>query len=62
MLISLNIDGLRSNFDKFQIFVNTVSSYSTYYSNNITGYVLCETNVTEFESQPFYLDGYITNL
>ena len=53
IFIGWNIDGLRSNFDKFRLFVNNISTSTT-----IAGYILCETNVTEFESLPFYLVGY----
>ena len=55
-LIGWNIDGLRSNFDKFCLFVNNISS--TTHNTRITGYVICETNVTETESRPFYITGY----
>lgn len=54
ILIAWNIDGLRTNFDKFCMFNNSINLHS----RCITAYVLCETNVTYFEAQPFHLSGY----
>ena len=53
-IVSLNIDGVKSNFDKFKIFVNEINTgnYRT------TVLALCETNVTLAESQPYYLNNY----
>ncbi len=51
----LNIDGFRTNFDTFLINHEKLSSDS---SKIISGYFICETNVTEFESQRFYIPGY----
>ena len=48
-LLSLNIDGFRSNFDCFLMHHEHFKA---------DGYFLCETNVTEHESQPFYIPGY----
>ncbi len=52
--MSLNLDGVKSNFDKFRILRNQLCDKS----NNIYGYFLCETNVTDQESQPYFIDGY----
>ena len=54
ILIAWNIDGLRSNFDKFCMFNKSINLQN----RCVTAYVLCETNVTDFESQPFHLYGY----
>ena len=52
--IGLNVDGIRTNFDKLKIFNSTLLNYG----ENVAGYFLCETNVTEHESKPFYLEGF----
>ena len=49
-LIGLNIDGVRTNFDNFKIFTRNL--------DKILGYFICESNVTEHESQIFFLEGY----
>ena len=54
-LIGLNIDGVRTNFDQFQVFASKVD---TRLSDNVIGYFLCETNVTANESDTFYLDKF----
>ena len=51
--IGINIDGFKKNFDKFCIFNSKINSEC-----NIKGYFICETNVTESESQTFFLEGY----
>ena len=51
-LVGLNIDGVRTNFDQFKIIHNELNSTS----NNVLGYFISETNVTDSESQTFYLD------
>ena len=51
--VSLNIDGVRTNFSKFIIFNGEFNI-----DNKICCYFLCETNVTEDEAQPFFVDGY----
>ena len=48
-LIGLNIDGFRSNFDSFLMHHERFKA---------DGYFLCETNVTKYESQPYYIPGY----
>ncbi len=53
ILLSINIDGFKTNFDKFRIFNNQINS-----CRKILGYFFCETNVTEIESQPFYIEYY----
>ena len=52
-LVSINIDGFKTNFDKFKVFDKSIND-----KRNILGYFLCETNVTLNESQPFFLDSY----
>ena len=51
--VSINIDGFKTNFKKFEIFNKQINE-----SKTILGYFLCETNVTEAESQPYFLEGY----
>ena len=53
-LLGLNIDGFRSNFDKFRIFNYDITQ------NEIKPslYSFCETNVTLEESKPFSIPGY----
>ncbi len=53
VLVSINIDGFKTNFDKFKVFNCQINS-----NKIILGYFFCETNVTEVESQPFYLEYY----
>lgn len=50
-IISLNIDGFKANFDKFRIFNQSIN-------HKISCFALCESNVTQADSQHFYLDGY----
>ena len=53
--VGLNVDGFKSNFDTFLIDHNKLTL------NNptvINGYFMCETNVTESESEMFYIPGY----
>ena len=52
-LICWNIDGMRTNFDKVKILVSKIEP-----SVHVMAYVICETNTTEFEAQPFNLQGY----
>ena len=47
-LLSLNIDGFRSNFDCFLVHHERFKA---------DGQFLCKTYVTEHESQPFYVPG-----
>ena len=54
LLVGLNIDGFKTNFDKFRIFNQTLITAGV----KINCFSFCETNVTEIESQPFYIDGY----
>ena len=49
-LVGVNIDGVRTNFDKFKIFSRDL--------DKVLGYFICESNVTEYESQIFFLEGY----
>lgn len=53
--IGLNIDGVRTNFDKFKIFDHKIRVTT---KRKVLGYFLCETNVTASESEMFYLDGF----
>ena len=53
--VGLNIDGVRTNFDKFRVLDNKLRNHL---NENVIGYFLCETNVTESESDTFYLDGF----
>ena len=55
-IIGWNIDGMRTNFDKVKLLVNRIKPSH----NNVMSYVICETNVTEFEAQPFNLSGIIS--
>ena len=52
-IIGLNIDGIRTNFDKLKILNSKLLT-----CENVAGYFLCETNVTEYESESFYLEGF----
>ena len=52
--IGLNIDGIRTNFDKLKI----LNSKLLTCSENVAGYFLCETNVTDYESHSFNLEGF----
>ena len=54
LLVGLNIDGLKTNFDKFKIFNQTLITSKV----KATCFTFYETNVSEIESSPFYLDGY----
>ena len=51
--VSLNVDGMRTNFNKVKILNNEFNT-----ENQICGYFICETNVTEDEAQTFFIDGY----
>ena len=51
--IGLNIDVIKLNFSKLKTL-----DYQTNEARHILGYIICETNVTDFESQPFYIKGY----
>ncbi|NRB81950.1 MAG: hypothetical protein HRU38_25385 [Saccharospirillaceae bacterium] len=53
-LISLNIDGCRTNFDKFKLMHNSIRQAKI----NVSCYILCETNVSQEQSDPFYLNYY----
>ena len=53
-LLGLNIDGFRSNFDKFRIFNYNIAQTGIKPSL----YSFCETNVTLEESKPFSIPGY----
>ena len=44
-LVGVNIDGVRTNFDKFKIFSRDL--------DKVLGYFICESNVTECESKTF---------
>ena len=57
IIISWNVDGIRSNFDSIILLDRRLKTTNDN-NINILGYVLCETNVTEFQSNPFYLNGY----
>ena len=50
----MNIDGVKTNFNKFKILNNRFGNLHI----NILSFILCETNVTEEESEPYYLEGY----
>ena len=52
--LSLNIDGFKSNFDKFLIFNRSLSLANI----KISCIALCETNITTQESDKYYIDGY----
>ena len=52
-IIGLNIDGIRTNFDKLKIMNSKLLT-----CENVAGYFLYETNVTEYESESFYLEGF----
>ena len=52
-LVSINIDGARTNFSKLEVF-NRVFNVN----NRIVGYFICESNVTEHEAQTIFLEGY----
>lgn len=52
--LSLNIDGFKTNFDKFAIFHRALVQYSC----KISCYLLCESNIIKDQAGPFYLQGY----
>ena len=54
ILIGLNIDGFKTNFDNFRIFANELSKMKL----EISCFGLCETNILDVESDMFYIDGY----
>ena len=54
ILVGLNIDGFKSNFDNFKIFNNELLESGV----DVTCYSFSETNVLETESAIFYLDGF----
>ena len=56
ILIGLNIDGFKTNFDNFRIFANELSKMKL----EISCFGLCETNILDVESDMFYIDGYNT--
>ena len=53
-MLGLNIDGFKSNFDKFRVFDNQLKSAKI----NFSCYILYETNVTQHESEPFFISNY----
>ena len=54
LLAGLDIDGFRSNFDKFMVLYNELKLSDL----KVSCFCFCETNVTLAESDPFYIDGY----
>ena len=54
ILIGLNIDGFKTNFDNFKIFCNDLFKAKV----DVSCFSLCETNILESESDSFYIDGY----
>ena len=54
--VGFNIDGVRTNFDNFLITHDKLSLNNS--KTIINGYFLCETNVTEFEAQSYYIPNY----
>ena len=53
-LLGLNVDGFKTNFDKFKIFNYELSKAGI----NISCYSFCETNVLLQDSDFFYIDGF----
>ena len=54
ILVGINIDGFKTNFDNFKIFNSELSKCGI----DVTCYSFSETNVLETESSIFYLDGF----
>ena len=54
LLVGLNIDGFKSNFDKFKVFNHELIKSGL----KVSCFSFCETNITTVESGPFYIDGY----
>ncbi len=54
LILSLNIDGVKTNFNKFRIMKSELDSFA----DQLKCLVLCETNVTEKEAEPYYLENY----
>ena len=54
LLIGLNIDGFKTNFDKFNVLNNELVNSGL----KVSCYCFVETNITLADSGPYYINGY----